>query len=143
MYFLALAIVVVAASGCDTIQTYDLSVRNNTPEPVTLWLTKDGPPVEPGWRSPEELARDTLGSDEQISGIIVAPGKTAESGLVKGHFKKGTTAWLRVYAGERKFSEILATSHGSPNRIDFPLAPGKSDLVVTDQNGHLAVVHGN
>ena len=126
--------------GCAKTQTYDISVKNDTSRPITLWLTKEGggKPMK-GWRSPEDLAINTLADDEKVAGVIVEAGKTALSGRVQGTFEPGTYASLRIYRGEQKFTGLLAISPGSPNRIDYPISPGKTDRVVTDRSGRLAV----
>jgi len=126
--------------GCSKAQSYEITVKNDAARPITLWLTKEGggKPMR-GWRSPEDLAINTLADDEKIGGVIVEAGKTASSGKVQGNFERGTYACLRIYAGEQKFTDLLAISRGSPNRIDFTLNPGKTDLVVTDTAGKLAV----
>jgi hypothetical protein len=126
--------------GCAKTQTYDISVKNDTQRPITLWLTKEGGgmPMK-GWRSPEDLAINTLADDEKVAGVIVEAGQTASSGNVQGTFERGTYASLRIYGGEQKFTDLLAISRGSPNRIDYPISPGKTDLVVTDSSGRLAV----
>jgi hypothetical protein len=40
--------------GCNSMQqrTYDVSVKNDSTKPITIWLTKDGPAWERGWKSP-------------------------------------------------------------------------------------------
>ena len=78
--------------------------------------------------------------DERISGLVVPPGKTADTGTVEGQFRPGTYAWLRVYDnGPQRLSQILAISRGDPARQDFALEPGINNLIVTDQAGRIAV----
>ena len=43
-------------TGCARTEKFDVSVRNDTSSPLTLALTKDGPPFEHVWAGPEDLA---------------------------------------------------------------------------------------
>lgn len=129
-------------TGCTytTTRKYDISVRNETGHPITLWLTKDGPPVEAGWRTPEQVALATLSSDERIGGVVVPAGKTAYTGEVKGEFISTASAWLRIYDGQYKsISMLLAVSPRSRDRVDYALFPGKNQLVVKVVEGKLEV----
>lgn len=122
------------AVGCQSYEkrVYDVTLKNDSTGPVTVWLTKDGPPYEPGWLAPEDLAIESpKGPTHVISGLVVASGKTAFTGPRKGQFEPQTRAVLRVYAGQLKFEEMLATSEDDKRRIDLRLHPGVSDLVVT------------
>ena len=49
------------AGGCHSYETraYDVMVRNDSPVPIVVWLTKDGPPYEQAWLSPEDIAIET------------------------------------------------------------------------------------
>ena len=119
--------------GCQAsyeTRTYDVSVHNLSDGPVTIWLTKDGPPYEPGWLAPEDLAIESPKQNAKLSGVIVPAEKTADTGTVTGRFEPQTHAVLRIYAGKRSFDELLASTHGDPTRVDQPLHPGKNDLVV-------------
>src|SRR6187402_2072808 len=91
--------------GCTTSKrTYDVTVRNELDKPATLWLTKDGPPSEEKWRSPEEIAKMKTIDDLVLSGVVVQPGKTASTGPVVGTFRSGTNGVLRVYVGQTTFA---------------------------------------
>jgi hypothetical protein len=127
-----------ALAGCSSAKprTYDVSVTNRTNEPVTIWLTKDGPPYEEGWLSPEDYAIFRPGRIEPFPGWVVMPGEQAATGVITGQFEPETRAVLRVYSGQLRFSEILARSE---QRLDVPLDGGRSNLVVTDQNQKLSV----
>jgi hypothetical protein len=133
-----LATLTIGCSDNTQRRTYDISVSNETAGPITVWLTKDGGPIEPGWRSPEQLARVAPAHEERIAGLVIPPGKTGATGPVEGHFQRGADAWLRIYEGQRKFSEILAISHDSPSRIDVPLRPGQNRLKVHTKSGQIA-----
>lgn len=119
-------------------QTFDVSVKNESSKPITVWLTKDGPPYEPRWASPEELATERPGGSDQYLGVIVPPNKTGSTGPVDARLDAGTRAWLRVYADAEEFSDLLALSRGSPRRLDLPLQPGENHFVVVDKNGGIS-----
>jgi hypothetical protein len=137
--------ILTLAGGCAKTMVYDVSVKNGGGHPITIWLTKDGPPAEAGWLSPEQLASDPGQPGDAVAGVTVPPGKTASTGRIKGDFASGTNAILRIYEGEQKLADVLAISRGNPNRIDVILPPGKSDWTVQDsgplramRNGHAA-----
>ncbi len=120
------------AGGCTVGRTYEVSVKNATDEPITIWLTKDGPPAEDQWLSPEQIAINTPEAPQKIGGVVVPPGKSANAGPLKGQFYSDVHAILRVYAGQLTLAQLLAVSRGSPNRIDQILPPGASRWVVED-----------
>ncbi len=126
----------LGVGGCAKSLMYDVSVTNDGSHPVTIWLTKDGPPDEAAWLSPEQVAFDPKLAGDVIAGVTVPPGKTASTGTIKGDFSSGANAILRVYEGKLTIAEILAISRGNPNRIDVVLPPGVSHWVV-DDNGPL------
>ena len=137
------AFVALMAIGCSstTTQVYDVQVRNETDKPITIWLTKDAPPAEAGWRAPEDIAVSAPGHEERIGGMVVPPGKTAYTGEVKGKFIQHSFAWLRVYDGQySSFSDLLAVSPRSMSRVDHALDPGKNLLAVRKTNGKLEVI---
>lgn len=128
--------------GCSSAKeyTFSISVRNDSGGPVTIWLTKEGPPLEKGWRSPEQVAMQSPGHEERIGGVTVPDGKTASAGPVKGKFEPGSFAWLRVYEGKyASFSDLLAVSPKSMKRVDQPLDPGVNRLAVKSRNGRIYV----
>ena len=123
-------------------QSYQVIVHNESPKSVTVWLTKNGPPHEPGWKAPEDVAIESLGAEEPLGGVIIPPGKTGETKKVRGTFPEGVDAVLRVYIGQHAFDDLLAMSRGSPNRIDVVLTPGTNELTVRDRRGAIVVEHG-
>lgn len=143
MRFSSLAVVLFGcfvSVGCATrTETFDVSVRNESAGPITIWLTKTGGPEENGWRTPESIAINFIVEDEKIGGVIVPANNTASTGKTKGKFDRDSYAVLRVYRGEMKMSELLANGTDSPNRADLILDPGLNRLVVTDTAGKLAV----
>jgi hypothetical protein len=131
--------------GCSQVQdrSYQVSVRNQSATPVTVWLTKDGPLYERDWRSPEDLAIESRNADEMIAGAIVKPGETATVGPLPGKFMPTTNAILRVYHGQHNFSGLLAISKGSPDRREFELTPGENNFTVRNDGGILLVERGS
>lgn len=126
--------------GCSSTREYsfDISVRNASDGPITIWLTKEGPPIEQGWRSPEQVAIQSPGHEERIGGVLVPPGKAASTGQIKGKFAPGSSAWLRIYEGKySSFSDLLAVSPKSSKRVDQYLDPGVNRLVVKKRNGKI------
>src|SRR5262245_54356786 len=98
----AILLVLCAVVGCKSYATrvYDVTVKNDAASPITIWLTKDGPPFEPGWVAPEELAIESpKTADKVVGGVIIPEGKSADTGPLKGLFEPGTHAVLRVYGG--------------------------------------------
>ena len=137
---IALLSLVGLLAGCGgRSQSYRVIVHNESPRSVTVWLTKSGPPDEPGWKSPETIAIENLGSDEPVAGVIIPPGKTGETKSVRGRFPAGVDAILRVYLGQLGFDDLLAISRDSPNRIDVVLTPGTNELTVRDRRGETVV----
>ena len=137
-----LALICLAALlvGCGgPSRSHQVIVHNESPRSVTVWLTKSGPPDEPGWKSPEDVAIESLGAEEPLGGVIIPPGKTGETKKVRGSFPEGTDAILRVYLGQLAFDDLLAISKGSPNRIDVVLKPGTNELTVRDSRGETVV----
>ena len=136
--FLALLIV-----GCHDVEkrTYDVTLHNNSTKTVTIWLTKNGPAYENGWRAPEDLAVLSPQMDERIAGVFVPPGKTAFTGKVTGEFAPHVDAILRVYLGQLGFDQILAVGRENADRVDVPLTPGTNDLVVTDDGKGMKISH--
>src|SRR5688572_28635538 len=137
---LALTVLAALLAGCGgKSQSYQVILRNESPRSVTVWLTKSGPPDEPGWKAPEDVAIESLGAKEPLGGVIIPPGKTGETKKVRGTFPEGTDAILRVYLGQLPFDDLLAISKGSPNRIDVVLRPGTNELTVRDSRGETVV----
>jgi hypothetical protein len=119
-------------AGCNPSQkSFQVSVHNDTSAPVTLWLTKDGPPVEEGWMSPEQLASDPEHAKYDLA--FVPPGKTGSTPNLSGTFPEGTHAVIRVYKGERELYYILQDEKaGVGVRADYVLKPGDNQLAVVD-----------
>ena len=129
----------LALVGCAPKVSYDVTVKNDLAQPVTLWLTKPpGSPLERAWLSPEDIARGVRPGNEKITGVVLPPGKTGRTGAVKGEFPDEMRAILRVYLGQHPLSELLAMSRGH-GRIDVDLEPGHNELVVRERDGRMVV----
>jgi hypothetical protein len=128
------------AAGCGAQKSFDVSVKNQTTQPVTLWLTKDGPPAENGWLSPEQLAKIPQDSKPKYDLAIVPPGKTGYTGKLSGEFPEGTRAVLRVYPGALELFHIAeAIKSGGVKHVDATLKPGGNKLAVVERDGQIAV----
>ena len=124
------------AAGCVQTRTYQLSVSNQTTEPLTIGLTKIGGPFEREWAAPEDAAIAQQEPDAQMWAVIPA-GKTGDTPAITGKFDSDALAVLRVYQGKLNLSGILAISRGQPNRLDLPLHPGLNRLVITQKGTQL------
>src|SRR5580765_3867829 len=94
---------ILSCAGCHNWEkrTYDVTVKNAGPDPVTVWLAKNGEAYEPGWYSPENLVLQSPRQPvKELSGVIIPPEKVASTGPRSGLFAPNTSAILRVYAGE-------------------------------------------
>ena len=137
---IACVMLVLVVSGCGSAKSYQVEVKNQTNQPVTLWLTKDGPPKEEGWYSPEELSASPEESRPRYDLAIVPPGRTGFTGKVSGEFPKGTNAVLRVYEGEKELFHLLQDANeGATNRAEHILRPGMNRLSVIERDGKLTV----
>ena len=130
--------------GCTSTRTdtFDVEIRNATSGPVTLSLSKNGPPYEPTWATPEDLAIESPKLREEWAGGpsgmgVVPAGKTASVKGLTGQFDAGTRGFLRAYAGDLTISQMLARSQGSPDRVDVELTPGVNRIVLTDKSGRI------
>ena len=132
-----MALLLAALTGCARTEQFDVSVRNDTRSPLTLALTKDGPPFEPLWASPEDLAIQSPRADEKHGYVVLPPGKEGDVSL-QGKFDSGTRGYLRVYRGDLQISEMNAIHATSPNRLDLPLSPGRNVFVIVQSAGRLA-----
>jgi hypothetical protein len=135
-----LACLSLCAIGCGPeARTYEVSVRNDTSGPVTIWLYKDGGPGEEGWKSPEDLAIDSPKANEPIGGRTIGPHIVATAGPVTGHFDSDSNAVLRVYRGSHPFNELLAINGDSGDRIDTKLFPSQNNYLIQDRDSKLVL----
>lgn len=124
-----LALAILTGCGPST-RSYSVTVENRAQIPMTVWLTKDGGPLERDWASPEELATYGTSKDTPITGVVIPPGKTGVMDERTGKFDRGASAVLRVYRGQKLFNDMLATGRGSPDRTDLPLEPGPNTVII-------------
>lgn len=129
----------VLATGCATQETFHVTVKNDTPGPITVGLVKEGDPYQRAWASPEDAAINGQKPDAEMW-AAVPPGKTVDTGEVKGRFCSDTRAVLRVYEGDLKLANILAISRGQSNRYDLVLHPGNNHVIVFDRDGQVVAV---
>ena len=139
----ASVLALIALVGCSGTRTekFDVLIKNEASKPVTISLAKNGPPFEPAWASPEDVAIESPRNDEKWGIAALPPGKEASVSL-DGRFEPSTRGYLRVYAGDLTISEMLAVSRGSPDRLDLPLSPGRNAFVITDAGGTLKASEG-
>jgi hypothetical protein len=137
---LILLMLLGVVAGCSRTDKFDVSVRNETTGPLTLALTKDGPPFERLWAGPEDLAIESPRADEQHGFVVLPPGKDADVSI-EGKFDSQTRGYLRVYRGDLAISDMNAIGKSSPNRLDLMLTPGPNRFVIVDADGKLAPKH--
>jgi hypothetical protein len=135
MKCVALVLLTVFAVGCDsTTKSYSVAVKNQSTRPVTLWLTKDGPPAEEGWLTPDQIVKSSR--DLKYDLAFVPPGRTGIVDKTSGEFPHGTHAVLRVYDGEK---EVFDLSKAGDAHSDVVLKPGSNRLRVIERDGQLVV----
>ena len=137
-FALPLLTALLLAAGCAETRTFQIAVRNQTSQPITVGVAKEGGKYEPQWQAPEDAVVRTDGRDERgWDSVVIAPGDTGSAGPVTGDFSGGAVAMLRVYAGELKLSDVLSISRGSPNRVDVALDEGRNAIIVREEAGKL------
>jgi hypothetical protein len=140
MRVLLITIVLFAVAGCGPrihTESYDVWVRNDTSDPLTIGLVKGGPPFEVQWASPQVMATRVDVDENWLWGQTIPAGRTAET-RVKGRFYSGDQAWLRAYRGEdRSLDDLLTVARQSGDRLDMRLRPGRNDIIITDERHHL------
>jgi hypothetical protein len=126
------------AIGCADKRTYQIAVRNETAQPLTVGVAKDGGRFERQWASPEQAVLRTTGEDERAwDSVVIPPGQVGSAGPISGDFSGGAEAILRVYSGDLELSDVLAISRRSPERADVPLAPGRNAIIIREARGRL------
>ena len=73
---IALLVLVAGLVGCATKQSFDVSVRNNTDQPLTVGFVKIGTPADPAWAPPESWYQLPPSRQPSSWGIVVDPGTT-------------------------------------------------------------------
>jgi hypothetical protein len=136
-----LALSALMMTGCAQTRSYQVAVRNETRDPITVGFAKEeGGPFEANWATPEQVAIESPTYVERNwMSVVVPPGKTGVAGPIQGKFDANARAFLRVYGATGELNDLLAISRGSLRRADVPLAQGKNALVVREEKGKLAV----
>lgn len=123
-------LLVAAITGCESTQSYQVTVVNKYSQPMTIVLTKDGPPMEKDWMPPEDIAMmKNAPADMVVNGITLQPSQRVTQERT-GKFEGGTHAMLRIYRGDINMKQMWGVSYGSPNRSDLTLHPGKNVIVI-------------
>jgi len=130
------------AAGCAASapqRTYSVSVDNRLSQPITVFLTKNGPPLEDQWLTPGQWAAGPINRDELIANFaVIKPGETVGIKKAVGHFEANTDAILQVYEQTGRIEDLAAIGLDDPRRTDVVLMPGANAFVVTtDEKGIL------
>jgi hypothetical protein len=133
----------VCGLGCAGERTYEVTVRNDTPGPVLIWLYKDGGPSEDGWKSPEDLAIESPKANEPSGWRMIEPNVVVTAGPIKGQFDSDSNAVLRAYRGVHTFNQLLAINGQNGDRIDVKLSPGDNSFLIKDRDEKLAFYRVN
>ena len=134
--FAALPLLALACGP--TERQYTVDVHNHSDAPYTVLLTKDGPPAEIGWASPEDMNEKLqTAPPKAMTYVEVPPGKSARNSRT-GRFNSGTGAILRIYRGSQTPDAMLGISPASALRVDLPLLPGDNDIAI-DKTGQASV----
>jgi hypothetical protein len=119
----------LCVAGCaGNVRNFQISLTNDTPNPLTIALTKSGPPLEAKWASPEDVVARRVSPDQTSGMTVIQPSKTVNS-TVSGRFEKNSEPVLRVYSGAMTLSEMLSAKTGV-NRFDLPLKDGSNKFIV-------------
>jgi hypothetical protein len=127
------------AAGCSQ-QSFEVSLSNQTGDPLTIGIVKDGPPYDPDLAGPGEWAVNTRLDALPPWGHVVPPGRTIDSGKVSSRFPAGTRAYLRIYRGQHSNAELIAISEG-PDRLDVLLFPGQNVLTIQNDPAKGMIAH--
>lgn len=129
-------------TGCQPaveIRSYDLTLSNQLPDPVTVFLTKNGPPDEQGWLAPEQLAAGPINQDSEYNGQVVPAGGGLDIRNIHGRFRRTTLAILRVYRQTGTLEDIAAIGPNDPRRLEVRLDPGVNELIIGENQWGLSV----
>lgn len=133
MRWCALLILLTSAVGCSqplAKAAFEVEVTNNTLTPLAIGLVKSGGPMEDGWASPADVMIGAPHLSERKWGTPVQPKQKAVLGPLEGRFNPGSSAVVRVYAGDATIEELNAYSRGDLDRLDVYLMPGRSSYVI-------------
>src|SRR5690348_11650353 len=111
-------LIALLAIGCAPRLTFDISVKNETRDPITLGIVKTAPPYDRDFAAPENFAIDYPNTPAPPWGHVVPPGRNIGSPPVAGSFPDDARAYLRVYRGEHSDAQLMAISDPSPDRTE-------------------------
>lgn len=121
--------------------TFQVAVKNDTKEPLSVGLVKVGGEVEAGWDGPEHVAMHAPMLADRKWGTLVKPGQVVTIGPQTGKFVEGTHAVLRVYAADATVDDLLGFSRRDSGRLDIMLWPGPSAYAIDRRDGALHYEH--
>jgi hypothetical protein len=143
MRITALLVLAMLLSGCGPRkEQFDVFVKNDTKNVLSIGFTKDNGPDQDIFMPPEFMALDDkIDASKTGWGLALSPGKTAtpnkDKPVVALLDDKGGNVYLRIYRGEIPLSDMIGISRGSPNRLDIVLTPGESHFSITEKDGRL------
>ena len=139
---LALLLPMFLLSACASPKaTFQVAIRNDTKDPLSVGLIKIGGEVEAGWDGPEHIAMHAPVLADRKWGTLVKPGEVVTLGPQSGTFVEGTHAILRVYAANATVDELLGFSRTDSGRLDIMLWPGPSAYTIDRRDGGLHYEH--
>ncbi len=127
---LCLIVLMLVSVGCTYSGRFTVGVVNQTDQPLSVGLVKNGPPTEPAWASPFEIHMANPHLSGRKWGTLVPPGEAVVIGPQSGKFAPNVVAVLRVYVGDLPVEDLLAISPGSRDRLDIPIDNGASGFVI-------------
>lgn len=136
-HLLLVALLLLPACTQVEKRSFEISLKNDTPRPLSVGLVKNGPPTEGGWIAPHEVAMMAPQLADRKWGWVIKPGETKNIGPYSGQFQQGTQAILRIYAGTPTIDEMVSFAKNDPERLDIYLWPGKSGYVIRNVAGRL------
>jgi len=130
-FLLVAAAVFAGCAPATQERTYSIYVTNKLSQKITVFLTKNGPPVEDQWLSPAQWAAGPISEDNKILNCaVVDPGEMVGIQKATGHFEGSTEAVLQIYEATGRIADLAAIELDDPRRVDYVLNPGRNDLIV-------------
>ncbi len=129
-------VVFLSLAGCGPKAVMvGVAARNDSDQPVLLWLTKQGPPVEMDWLSPGQFAvvYPPGDSEDDLSALPVYsldPGETVQFAPRRGRFADGSVPILRIFNGPATLDQLAAVPRRSSQVDTVALGAGDNFVVV-------------